>query len=328
MTSATPYSDVLLSCERFQERTAYSTERFSDAKEVVGRRLDECGDAKTKYTCYCVGSIARGDAGSMSDLDLFILAKKKPPRLQEIKILSSLVHSNDELEYPEPSNDGEYLEIHSFKHMKRNLGKREDDSLNLFTARMLLLLESKALFNEELHETFMRKVLSLYSRDREGHEEEFLPLYLINDLLRYWRTLCLNYEVIRSENKPWRKKNINLKFSRLLTVYSAIVPAAFTHCQTPQDWALLLKQSPLERIATTLDDLADERFLAAFREIVDIYQDFLEWKDVPTSEIDAFLAQTGQREVQKSKAKEFSQFFYQLLTSDYVEAAVRRCLVI
>ena len=37
--------------------------------------------------------------------------------------------------------------------------------------------------------------------------------------------MCLNYELIRDDpKKPWRKKNINLKFSRMLTVFGTVLP--------------------------------------------------------------------------------------------------------
>jgi len=44
------------------------------------------------------------------------------------------------------SNDGEFLRILYLEDMLEQLGGREDDYLNYFTARMLLLLESKPLY--------------------------------------------------------------------------------------------------------------------------------------------------------------------------------------
>ena len=69
-----------------------------------------------------------------------------------------------------------------------------------------MLLESKPLFNETLYDSQMDEIVGLYFRD-DVDRSSFKPLFLLNDLLRFWRTLCLNYEIIRNDKtKPFRKK--------------------------------------------------------------------------------------------------------------------------
>jgi hypothetical protein len=55
-----------------------------------------------------------------------------------------------------------------------------------------------------------------------------VPAFLANDILRIWRTFCVNYEA-RTETEPAEKKakrklkNYKLEHSRLLTCYSALL---------------------------------------------------------------------------------------------------------
>ena len=55
-----------------------------------------------------------------------------------------------------------------------------------------------------------------------------MPAFLTNDILRLWRTFCVNYEA-GTEREPEDKKakgklkNYKLKHSRMLTCYSAIL---------------------------------------------------------------------------------------------------------
>lgn len=59
---------------------------------------------------------------------------------------------------------------------------------------MLLLLEGRPLANDDLFDQVLLETIGFYFRDFAKHREEFRPYALINDILRYWRTLCLNYE--------------------------------------------------------------------------------------------------------------------------------------
>ena len=78
--------------------------------------------------------------------------------------------------------------------MEEVLGSPEDDGLNAFTARMLLLLESRPVYNAERYRRILKAVIGFYYRDFSDHSEHFRPTFLINDILRFWRTLTLNYE--------------------------------------------------------------------------------------------------------------------------------------
>ncbi len=110
-------------------------------------------DFISEYPCvddlciYITGSYGRLEASKNSDLDLFFIhegeKEKNLPKIQKILIDAEIIKIAKELKYPEFSNDGQYLEIHSLKDIKEKMGCPDDDFKNYFTARLLLLLESR-----------------------------------------------------------------------------------------------------------------------------------------------------------------------------------------
>jgi hypothetical protein len=186
------------------------------------------------------------------------------------------------------------------------LGKRDDDANNTFTARLLLLLESQPVLGSEVYDKIIGRVVAAYWRDYEDHKDDFRPTFLANDILRLWRTFCVNYEASTSsepaEEKAKRKlKNYKLRHSRLLTCYSAILYllAIFVtqHTVHPGDAVRMAKLSPTERLDWLIanKDLTDEA-RKTVRELLEHYERFLEATDHPKSElIDTF------RDSEKSK---------------------------
>ena len=278
-----------------------------------------------KITIFCAGSIGRKDSGRKSDLDLFIIADEEITPLDTIYFLANLININSELEYEKFSNNGEFLKVYQLKDLTDLTGSREEDSQNIFTARLLLLLESTSVCNIEVYDDSLRRVIEHYCRDEKNHNS-FRPLFLLNDILRYWRTLCLNYERIRHDpNRPWRKKNVNLKFSRMLTVYGTVLPLIAGSDSSHQGIADLCQKSPLERLAIGLDKIGDPALENSFQNFLANYEYFLALKENEAIKDD--LASTTKRELDR-KADEFSSFLYTALTHQKIPEIYRKYLVI
>jgi predicted nucleotidyltransferase len=194
---------------------------------------DSANLSKGKACVYATGSFGRGEAGKFSDLDLFIVGKGPAGksdlrRLDEICIKADLIEVTKKNGLPEFSGDGRYLIHYSVGDLVKTVGTPEDDALNTFTARLLLLLESKPLVEPDVYLEIIDEIIIAYWRDYEDHKSSFMPAYLANDILRLWRTFCVNYEA-RSDREPdfekarGKIKNYKLKHSRLLTCFSAII---------------------------------------------------------------------------------------------------------
>lgn len=134
------------------QRRSLAAERIAKLQKELSAAEALC---KGKACAYITGSVARGEASPHSDLDLFIVSKgtSKDPhltRLDEIVIKADLIEATKKLGFPPFSGDGEYLTRHIISELTGALGQPHDDVNNTFTARLLLLLESKLLLGKRV----------------------------------------------------------------------------------------------------------------------------------------------------------------------------------
>lgn len=181
-----------------------------------------------------------------------------------------------ELGFPEPSKDGLYLKPISADNLL-DIGSREEDYNNSFTARMLLLLESKPVCGFEAYRALVRNVIEKYFVDFEDHQQDFSPQFLMNDIWRYWYTLCLNYEYRRDPNDDTAEKNrkqLKLKYARRITCFSMI--ACLYEKKIDIDYVIqCINKTPFERF----EALASDKHLQhALREIKIEYEYYLDLK--------------------------------------------------
>lgn len=281
---------------------------------------------------FAAGSLGRFETGRSSDLDVFMLGKRREDRTQtnapishldEIRLFAKLIDINRQLNLPEFSGDGRYLKVHALDRIISSTGDAHDDSENLFTTRLLLLLESKALWNENLRKEAVNAVLGNYFKDGKG-KQDFRPLFLLNDILRYWRTLCLNYERDRVKSPRWWKTNLNLKFSRKLTVFSTVLLIVTKAGETQGDFERIADMVPLERLALALDTLGDKTYLEKFNAFLNDYESFLAAKSFAELEV----PDEQRKDEFRIKADRFGGFLYEVVMSPRIDTSMRRFLLI
>jgi hypothetical protein len=142
-------------------------------------------------------------------------------------------------------------------------------------------------YDAALYDALLRRVIGFYYRDYQDHRDDFIPTFLANDILRFWRTLTLNYEHDRLKIRRMfggdrdaakvksALKNYKLKSSRLSTCFSMVLHLASAPAPVTADRIFeLCSLTPQERFAHlrgrsraadgVLDaiDSAYERFLA------------------------------------------------------------------
>jgi predicted nucleotidyltransferase len=278
------------------QRRSLAAERIGKLQEELKRAEALC---KGKACAYITGSVARGEASPHSDLDLFIVSKgtsKEPQltRLDEIVIKADLIEATKKLGFPPFSGDGEYLTRHIVSELTGALGQPHDDVNNTFTARLLLLLESKPLLGKKVYDQVISDVIAAYWRDYPDHKSDFQPAYLANDILRMWRTFCVNYEARTQSIPPIKKakrklKNYKLKHSRLLTCYSALLflLAIFVEKKTvsPEDAKKMVSFTPTERLEQLLKLKRWAPAHKALGELIERYEAFLTGTDYKEDEI-------------------------------------------
>ena len=235
---------------------------------------------KSDYCVYVTGSFGRQEACEHSDVDLFIIGGESFRRLDEICLKADIISTARKLKFPEFSGDGEYLERYKVSELIENIGTPKDDASNTLTARLLLLLESRYLDgSRDLYDHAINDVVSTYWGDFETHGDDFRPSYLANNILLFWRTLCLNYEA-RTKRSPddqrakRKLKNYKLRHSRLMTCYSALAYLLFIYAAkgtvTPQACIQMSKMSPLERLQSIkcTEESSQSRIIEAYEEFL------------------------------------------------------------
>ncbi len=238
-----------------------------------------------KYICiYACGSLGRYEMSEGSDLDLFFIITNSEngkcyefTNLEKYCFFSQMNKINEDLGFPPPSKGGMYWDFISEEDLI-DIGSRKEDYNNSLTARALLLLESKPLLNKEIYDRLLDKIIDVYFADYKDHQQDFYPMFLMNDILRYWYTLTLNYEYRRDNNDKVNKrywKRLKLKFSRLLTCFS-LLACLYKKSIGPQDVKRYVKMTPFERLHEIA--LKDKEVANIVSEIEDEYEWFLNLK--------------------------------------------------
>lgn len=313
------YINTLNRHHAYEKRKVESTHRIKILKEELKGHPFIVG----KNICiYIAGSIARNEYGEKSDIDLFIVSEERIKKIEEYAIYAALIEINQKLGYPEFSNDARYLRVYPIADLITATGSPRDDNENLFTARQLLLLESKCLYNEPLYQKIITEILRHYFNDFDG-QEDFKPIFLLNDILRYWRTLCLNYEQIRHDkNRPWRKKNINLKFSRKITIFSTVIAIISDHSACFEFMETNCNLAPFERLANALDKLNNSEYLNDFEKFIDLYEIFIAAKENEEVEKDKSLKQNLD-----NNATWITNFFHKIIHDKNIDNEMKMYLI-
>lgn len=305
------------------ERKVWSEGKIEEFRQIV-RGLDKVTE-HNGLCIYVTGSFGRLEASKYSDLDLFFIkgdgsSSGDMSRIDEILMNAALITACRDIGFPEFSGDGEYLEVHYLSKMLDQLGGRMDDYENLFTARLLLLLESLPIYNEQLYLESLRKITRSYFRDYPDHEDNFRPTFLVNDILRFWKTLCLNYEHSRNrsyndgtEVQKSQLRNLKLKFSRMLTCFSLAIPLPVPRTSIGIDECVqLIQQRPLDRLKQVATDSGND---ALWNTLAEEYSWFLEATGRNRDEVLSWIGSNLNRQDGLERARRFGDTMYELLNA-------------
>lgn len=214
------------------------------------------------------GSYARQEVTLGSDVDIFFLGMQsvEPARAAQEVFMPKLAG----LGFKGPSLGGVFQTALPVSSLRDNIGGSGDTNTTI-TLRMLFLLEGEWLFNEHGFRKARTEIIQAYVKTAAG--EAHLCKYFLNDVVRYWRTICVDYEdKARIRDKARGIRHVKLRFSRMLLYFAGVLAAAETYDLSPDRkqsvLEAMLAMNPIDRIRHIAGDAAENA--------IRLYCEFLE----------------------------------------------------
>jgi hypothetical protein len=291
------------------QATAAAWDNALQAKRILREQIETSGlltgDDGSDRSFVVFGSLARNEytRPGKSDVDWTLLVDGLADS-QDIDLVHGL-RRLVEVEHKTPNKTGPFGNLVFSHGLIHQIGGGDDTNANT-TQRLLLLLESEALYGRAVRSRVIRNILSRYILEDEsflsGKHSEHVPRFLLNDVARFWRTMAVDFQTKKREreNVGFALRNVKLRFSRKL-LYLAGLVTCFSLCiwqddpgaanawdanLAPQERGLRLvlflekiaNMPPLDLISKSLLDLglvndASRGFLEAYDEFLRLLSD-------------------------------------------------------
>jgi predicted nucleotidyltransferase len=198
-----------------------------------------------------------------------------------------------------PGTEGIFGSIAFSHEIVHHIGGQADTNRNT-TQRILMLLEATALraaddvqggpFERVLRQILNRYLISDSNFHSQADHDSRIPRFLLNDIVRYWRTMCVDfaYKDWEQAGRKWAIRNIKLRTSRkllfvagLFTVFSCFRNNTLLRdAEGCEDYTFCLqahllnfvRATPLNIVAWTLETLGLRELCGKF---LDHYEQFL-----------------------------------------------------
>ncbi|HEY3865328.1 MAG TPA: hypothetical protein VGL54_04495, partial [Solirubrobacteraceae bacterium] len=193
-----------------------------------------------------MGSWGRSEVTSGSDDDFMLLVRgdmHKDVRPSKVEVETILDRA--------PGDQGIFGAPVSSRLIIENIGLEEDSNNNL-SRRMLFLLESVCATGQDIYDAVRKELLDRYL---DQSVKDFRPpRFLLNDVIRYWRTMCVDFAGKEHEGpRKWGLRNVKLRTARKVLFAGGLLPvfecAKMEKSQMTEFLRDQLQMPPVDRIA-------------------------------------------------------------------------------
>lgn len=238
-----------------------------------------------------LGSVGRFEFTDESDIDWVLLVDGQADLAHQTQIASIAMSVKAHSKKP-VGPEGTFGKMASSHDLVQYIGGGDDSNANL-TRRMLLLLESRPIGDAAAYDRVVRVILERYLTGDHGWGRATggVPRFLLNDVMRYWRTIAVDYAYKQwtRDKEGWALRSAKLRLSRKLIFASGLI-SCFS--LAGESWAddqsvtqgerklrgieklsAVSSQTPLDRLAGAF--AAESVQESAVRQAFDAYDAFL-----------------------------------------------------
>jgi hypothetical protein len=228
------------------------------------------------------GSLGRLEAGPTSDADVIVVLRDGAPAEARPRVMEAVWRALAPLGLPRPSPTGIFtVPVARDELLDAATVGRVVEAPAVFGKRIQLLLDARAVYGVEEHARLVRAVVERYAAGFVERAPGKEWAYLLNDLVRYFRSLCVECQWDFSPmNEGWYVRNAKLRHSRVV-MYAGLLFLLGESSRAPAgkvEWLVpRLAQSPLERLASAYRAHGEP----GFDVVAGAYDDFLSWASSP-----------------------------------------------
>jgi uncharacterized membrane protein len=235
-----------------------SCDTLKRAREYLTEKLAPDG---VPLDVVVAGSYARQEASGESDFDYLVVAYELlPPK--DVRYTRQLLRATDEFiaqlaeqgdQSRRPGATGLFGHIIAAPDLTERIGLEQDTNVS-HTRRLLLLQESASIYQPALRRGLLESMLHRYMADYDQAQKAGPPRFLLNDCIRYWYTLTVDYQAKRWEyyDRQWGLRYLKLLTSRKLSYAGTLVSLLRCGEDQPATVPYLLDEfdkPPLARLA-------------------------------------------------------------------------------
>jgi predicted nucleotidyltransferase len=179
------------------------------------------------------GSMARGEMSKTeSDFDYLLVANGQMTNPDQIRTIREAAdHAKSVFEQKPVGLHTGFGELVSALDLVNLIGLEADTNRN-HTARILLLEESLSILNPSGHRALVEALLDrylydyLHGPDGQPAPKRGVPRFLLNDIIRYWRTVAVDYQSkrwVELRGERWGMRYLKLRSTRKLVFLGSLV---------------------------------------------------------------------------------------------------------